>query len=118
MLDPDFLRIRDIVPTLVPFIFQVNGPSRVISAKHIHVLVLVAGGNEFLKPQLLEVVREVMEEITHSRIVAVTVDYLSLKVLFVVLQLPLNVRELGIKLVLLRTFRLMQILIFHSYIIS
>ena len=40
-------------------------------------------------------------EIAYSGVVTVAVHHLALEVFFVVLQLPLNVRELSVKLVLL-----------------
>ena len=49
-----------------------------------------------------------MKEVAHTRIVAVAVHQFVLEVLFVVLQLFLDVRKLSVKLVLLRVLRGMK----------
>ena len=50
-------------------------------------MILVAGGDELLETQKVEVQDEVIEEITHPRVVAVTEDSLALEVFPIVLEL-------------------------------
>jgi hypothetical protein len=68
----------------------------------------VAGGDELLELQLLEVMREKVEEVADLGIVAVAEDGLLLEVLRVVPQLFFDVGELCIKLILLRRLRGVQ----------
>lgn len=70
-------------------------------AEKIGVLVLVAGGDEFLESQRVVLVGEVVEELADLGIIAVAQDGLALEVLGVVLELLLDVGKLGVELVLL-----------------
>lgn len=61
----------------------------------------VARGDEFLKPERIEVERKISEEITLKRIVAVAENGLAAQLRLVVLQLVFDVAKLGVKLILL-----------------
>lgn len=106
VLDADFNAIRFIIFVLVTVVFEIDGPFGVVSAEQVHILILVAGGNEFFEAQFLEVERKVTEEIAHMRIITVAIHHLALEVVLIMLQLPLNVRQLCVKLILLRVFGL------------
>ena len=43
----------------------------------------IASGNQFFEPQLFKVVRKIVKEIAHSRIVAVTIDHLALEMFLI-----------------------------------
>ena len=63
--------------------------------------VLVTSGEQFLQPQMLEVVGKVMKEVADPWIITVAVNDLASEMLFVMPQLVLNIGQLGIELVLL-----------------
>ena len=102
-MDADFLGVRYAVAIAVAEILQPNRPFAVVLAEQVAVLVLVASGNQFLQAQLLEVVTEIMEEVAHTRVVAVAEHRLPLEMRLVMLQFVLNINELGIKFILLRS---------------
>ena len=64
----------------------------------------------------MEVQDEVVEEVTHPRVVAVAEDSLAFEVLFVVFELCLYVFELGVELILLGLLRLGELLVCHKRI--
>ena len=72
-------------------------------AEQVPVLALVTSSDELPKPKLFEVVGEVLEEVADPRIVAVAVDDLVLEVLSIVLQFSLDVGQLRVELILLRS---------------
>ena len=84
--------------------------------EEIWILILVAGGDEFLESKQMEVQDEVVEEVTHPRVVAVTEDGLAFEVLFVVFELCLYVFELGVELILLGLLRLGELFVCHKRI--
>jgi hypothetical protein len=49
-------------------------------------------------------VREVVKEVAHERVVAVTQDDLAFEMFFIVLEFLFDVRKLSVKLVFLRGF--------------
>ena len=67
--------------------------------KQVRFIVLIAGGDETFESQQFEVEGEVLEEITDTRVVAVTQDYFILEVGPIVLQLIFYIRQLRIELV-------------------
>jgi hypothetical protein len=85
-----------------------TGVTSIELAEQIGVAVLVAGGEQLLQLQLLEVVREVVKEIANLGIVAVAQDGLALEMLRVMPQLLLDVGDLGVKLILLGRLRRVQ----------
>ena len=70
-VDADFVRIGDAVAILVAVVFEVESTSLRMLAEHIGVAILIAGGDQLFELQLLEVVREVVEEIADLWIVTV-----------------------------------------------
>ena len=62
---------------------------------------LVAGGDELLQPELLEVVREVVEEVADARVVTVAVDDLALEVLLCSASARARCRRLRVELIFL-----------------
>ena len=79
-------------------------------------MALVAGGDELLETQIVEVQDEVIEEITHPRIVAVAEDCLTLEVLPIVLELSLYVYKLRIELIFLGFLSPSELLVCHKRI--
>ena len=71
-------------------------------AKKIAVLVLITGRDEFLEPKPFEIVREIMKEIAHARIVAVAKNNFVPEMVLVMPEFLFNIGKLSIKLVLLR----------------
>ena len=69
----------------------------------------VAGRNQFLETEPVEVEGEIPEEVALERVVAITENRLALEVLTVVLHLFFDVRQLRIELVLLRPAGIVQI---------
>ena len=68
----------------------------VVLAEQVGRLALVAGRDELLQPQLLEVVGEVVEEVAHrGGRSAVAIDDLALEAALVVAQLALDVRRIS-----------------------
>ena len=76
---------------------------------------VIAGRDQPLQPQLVEVRREVLEEVAFERVVAVAVDNLAAERVPVELQvrldLLLDVDVLGVELVLLRLLGVRQTLV-------
>ena len=108
LVNADFVRVGDAVVVLVAVVFEVDSPLRRVLAEQVGVAVLVAGGDQLLQLQLLEVVREVVKEVADLGIVAVAQDGLALEMLRVMPQLLLDVGKLGVKLVLLGRLRGVQ----------
>ena len=79
-------------------------------------MILVAGGDELLETKEVKVQDEVIEEITHPRIVAVAEDCLTLEVFPIVLEFSLYVHKLSGKLILLVLFGLRELLVCHKRI--
>ncbi len=100
-MDTDFVRVWDAVFVLVAVVFEVESTCRRVLAEQIGIAILVAGGDQLFQLKFLEVVREVVEEIADLGIVAIAQHGLALEMLRVMPQLLLDVRKLGVKLVLL-----------------
>jgi hypothetical protein len=107
-VNADFGRIGNAIVVLVAIVFEVDSLLRHVLAEEIGVAILVAGGDQFFQLQLLKVVREVVKEITDRGIVAVAQDALVLEMFRAMTQLLLDVRKLGIKLVLFDRLRGVQ----------
>jgi hypothetical protein len=102
IVDADFLRVRDAAAVLVAVVFKVDSTLRSVLAEQIGITIPVTGRDELFQPELLEVVREVVEEIAYLWIVAVAQDGLALEMFRVMPQLLLDVGKLGVELILLR----------------
>ena len=76
---------------LVAVVLEVDASLRRVRAEQIGVAILVAGGDQLLQFQLLEIVREVVKEIADRRIVAVAQNRLALKMRDVMPQLLFDV---------------------------
>ena len=76
-------------------------------AEQIPLLIFIAGGDEFFQFEGFKIVREIMKEIADPGIITVTVDNLVFEVMPVMRELPFNVGELGVELVLFGIFCLM-----------
>jgi hypothetical protein len=81
MMYADFLGVRQTVATFVAVILEIDTLFRLVRTEQISVLVLVAGGDELLEFQLLEIVGEVMEEIADAGVVTIAEHGLALEVL-------------------------------------
>ena len=75
---------------------------------------IIAGANQLFQPQLVETEGKVFEEIALVGVIAVTQDGLTAKVLPVVLQLPLNIAHLRVKLVFLCRLSGIQVFVCHD----
>ncbi len=104
-MDADFVRVGDAVVALIAVVFEVDSLFPRVLAEHISVAVLVAGGDQLLELQLLEVVREVVKKVTDLGIIAVAKDRLVLEMLGVMPQLFFDVRKLRVELILFRRLR-------------
>jgi hypothetical protein len=104
-MDPDFIGIGESIAILVPLVHEVFSILEVMLAEQVGGVALIAGGYEPLELQLLKVVREVVEEVADERVVAVAEDGLALEMSGIVTQFLLDVRELGIKLILFYSLR-------------
>ena len=82
-------------------------------AEEVGVAVLVARGDEFLEPEVVELARKVVKEVADLGVIAVAQDSLVLEVLGVVLEFLLDVGKLGVELILLRRSRGVQASIQH-----
>ena len=112
-MDADLLRVGDAVAVLVAVVDERDRPLAVVLRKEVRRLVLVARRDEPLQTKRLELVGKVVEEVGDARIVAVAQDRLAAEVFLVVRELPLDVRELRVELVLLRLLRRVQIAVRH-----
>ena len=79
-------------------------------------MALVAGGDELLETQKVEVQDEVIEEFTHPGVVAVTEDSLILEVFPIVLELRFYVSQLRIELIFLGFLSPSELLVCHKRI--
>ena len=79
-------------------------------------MAFVAGGDELLEAKQMEVQDEVVEEVAHPRVVAVTEDGLAFEVLSVVFELCFYILKLGVELILLGLLRLGELLVCHKRI--
>jgi hypothetical protein len=84
-----------------------------VARKQVNVLVLVAGRDEPLETQRLELVGEIVEEIGNTGVVAIAKDRFAFEMSLVMGQLAFDVGELRIKLVLFRFFRVIQQFVGH-----
>ena len=110
-VDSDLLRAWHTVTVPVAEIFKPDRGLAVVPAEQIHILILVAGCDEFSKSKKLKVVGEIMKEIADSRVITVAKDCLSFEMLLVMPQLILNVRKLGVELIFLRALSLVKVIV-------
>jgi len=92
-------------------VFEVNRFFLVVLAEEVGRVVLVAGGYEPLQSEVLEVIREVKEEVADARVVAVAEDRFALEMLGVVLEFVFDVRQLRVELVLLGVFGFYEVFV-------
>ena len=90
-MNTNFFWIGHTIAIAVPVILQPNGLFRIVLTEKITVLIFIAGGNQLFQPQLLKVVAEIMEEIAHTRIIAIAEYYFTIKMCFIVFQFILNI---------------------------
>ena len=83
--------------------------------EQIDVLALVAGGDDALQAEDLETAREVLEEVTAARVVAVAEDGLARELVAVVPHLVLYVGELRVVLVVLLVLRAVDCRVERSF---
>ena len=74
---------------------------------------MIAGSNQLFEAQAVEIHEEILHKIALKRIVAITVNHFPLKLIRIVLQFCLNLRQLCIELIILRSFRRTEIRIGH-----
>ena len=79
-------------------------------------MILVAGGDELLETQKVEVQDEVIEELTLPRVIAVAEDGLALEVFPIVLELHFYVSQLRIELIFLGFLSPSELLVCHKRI--
>jgi len=82
-----------------------------VGAEEIHVLIFVAGGDEFFQPQILEAVAEIMKEVGNSGIIAVAENGFAFKVVAVMFQFVFYISKLGIELVFFVAFCAVQVFV-------
>lgn len=107
-MNSDFLWAGNSVSILVSGIFQPDGVSTSALAEKVHVLILVAGSDEFLESEIFEIIGEVVEEIADARVVAVAEHGLAPEMLFITLQFILDVGQLGVEFIFLFFLRLVK----------
>lgn len=71
VVDTCLLGVGQTVAVVAAVVFEPEGPLRVVLTEEVSLLILIAGSNWFLQPQLLEIITEIMEEIADSWVVAV-----------------------------------------------
>ena len=91
MLDADCLWVGHVALSPGSLVFKIDGLFRIIPAEQVTTLILVARSDDLCEAQLLKVVREVVEEVTNPRVVAVAVYCLAFEVLPVMLQFSVDV---------------------------
>ena len=79
---------------------------------------LIAGCYQLFETQTVEIHEEILHKIALERIVAITVNHFSLKLICIVVQLCLNLRQLCIELIVLCSFRRTEICICHSFYLT
>ena len=97
--DRDLVKTWDSITVLVAFVLQVDRSVSVVLAEQVSVLVFVACGDQLLQSKFFEVVREIVEEVAGSRIVAVAVDDLSIEVFLVMSEFFFDVAQLRVELI-------------------
>lgn len=115
MGDADLVAVGEVVAALVAVVDEADGLFGVVPAEQVHILILVAGGDQLLESKFLEVVRKVVEEIADAGVIAIAIDDFTLEMRLVVFQFPLDIGELGIELVLLRASGLLKIPVFGLF---
>ena len=110
-VDSDFFRAWHTVSVPVAEIFKPDRGLAVVSTEQIHILILVAGCDKFLKSEKLKVVGEIMKEVADSRVITVAKDCLALEMFPVMPQLILDVRKLGVELIFLRALSLVKVIV-------
>jgi len=66
----DIVRVRDAAAVLVAVVFKVDSTLRSVLTEQIGITIPVTGRDEHFQPELLEVVRELVEKIAYLWIVA------------------------------------------------
>ena len=92
---------------------EIARPVIIAVTEEVGLAVPVAGRDEALQSEIVEVVEEVAGEVLNARIIAVAEDRLPLERGFVVSELVLDIRKLRVELVLLGLLSLIQIPISH-----
>jgi len=83
------------------FVDKIDAKLGVVPAEKVGVAVLVAGGDELLELEVVELARKVVKEVADLGVIAVAQDSLALEVLRVVLEFLFDVGKLGVELILL-----------------
>lgn len=99
-----FARIGHIVAIFVAIVDLIDRLLAGVHREQINILALVAGGDYSFESEVIELQREVLEEVAHSWVIAVAEYCFATKMLFVVDQFTLNVGELSVELILLGGF--------------
>ena len=112
-VDAYFCGVGNVVAVPVAVVDQINGLLAGVLAEEVHVLILVARGDEAAKAQKLEVVGKIGEEVGDARVVAVAEHGLAAEMLAIVAQLVVYVLQLRVELVLLSLLRSVEIAVWH-----
>lgn len=110
-VDSDLLGTRHTVAVPITEIFKPDRGLAVVPAEQIHILILVAGCDKFLKSKKLKVIGEIVKEIADSWVITVAKDCLALEMFPVMPQLILDVRKLGVELIFLRALSLVKVIV-------
>ena len=100
-MNADLVRVRNAIAALVAIVFEVDACLARMITEQVGVGILVARSSQLFQLQFLEVVREVVEEMADLWIVTIAENGLALEMLRVMPQLLLDIRKLGVILVLL-----------------
>ena len=106
------------ITVLVSLIYKINRLFTRTFGKKINVLILIAGSNQLLQAEKLEVVSKIFEEVTDTRVITVTQDRLTTEMPAVMTQLIIYIFKLSIKLIFLGFLSLIEILISHPLLKS
>jgi uncharacterized membrane protein len=90
-MDAYLFGIGNIIAVLVAVVNEIDGLLALILAEQIHILILIACGDEAFQSEKLEVIGKVCEEVRHARVIAVAQHRLSTKVFLIVAKLIIDV---------------------------
>ena len=117
-VDAYFLWVGNVVAILVTIIYQIYCLFTLILTEQVHILILVASGDESLQPKKLKVISEVREKVAHPWVITIAQHRLSSEMFPIVSQLVVDVFQLRIKFVLLCLLGSIQIFVSHRLIVS
>ena len=94
--------------SVVAVVNQIDSLFRVVSTEQVGTVVFVAGGDNAFQPQRIEFEGKILEEIADARVVAVAENGFPSEKRIVMAQFFFDVGQLGVELVVLALFGLVQ----------